>query len=136
MKSAKVLADEIQALQAKVQAIQAIATQEARELLDDEQSEIDTILGPEGKPGQIENLAKQRERAIKIEQAVSNTVRQHVDSQPLAGATFRVPATARYGKDKEDRKKKKMTSQFDQAKANLLRAKMAQFSKHLTSPVQ
>jgi len=39
----------------------------------------------------------------------------------------------RYGKDKDDRKKKKMTSQFDQAKANLLQAKMAQFSKHLTS---
>jgi HK97 family phage major capsid protein len=95
MKSAKALADEIQALQAKVQAIQAIATQETRELLEDEQAEIDTILGTEGKPGQIENLAKQRERAIKIEQAVSNTVRQHVDSQPLAGATFRVPATAR-----------------------------------------
>ena len=45
-------------------------------------------------------------------------------------------ATGRYGKDKDDRKKKKMTSQFDQAKANLMRAKMAQFSKHLTSPVE
>ena len=42
-------------------------------------------------------------------------------------------ATARYGKDKSDRKKKKMTSQFDQAAANLLQAKIAQFSKHLTS---
>jgi len=40
-------------------------------------------------------------------------------------------ATARYGKDKDDRKKKKMTSQFDQARANLLRSKMAQFSKGL-----
>lgn len=39
-------------------------------------------------------------------------------------------ATARYGKD-GDKKKKKMTSQFDQAKANLLRAKMAQFTKTL-----
>ena len=40
-------------------------------------------------------------------------------------------ATARYGKDKDDKKKKKMTSQFYQAKANLLRAKMAQFTKTL-----
>jgi len=40
-------------------------------------------------------------------------------------------ATARHHKDNSDRKKKKMTSQFDQAKANLLRAKMAQFSKGL-----
>jgi ATP-dependent protease ClpP protease subunit len=42
-------------------------------------------------------------------------------------------ATARYGKDKDDRKKKKMTSQFDQAKANLLRSKMAQFTRGLDS---
>jgi hypothetical protein len=41
-------------------------------------------------------------------------------------------ATARYGSS--DKKKKKVASQFDQAKANLMRAKMAQFSKHLTSP--
>jgi ATP-dependent Clp protease protease subunit len=40
-------------------------------------------------------------------------------------------ATARYGKDKDDRKKKKVASQFDQAKANLLQAKMAKFSKGL-----
>ena len=45
-------------------------------------------------------------------------------------------ATARYYKDNADRKKKKMTSQFDQAKANLLRAEMARFSKHLTSQAE
>jgi ATP-dependent Clp protease protease subunit len=45
-------------------------------------------------------------------------------------------ATARYGKGKDDQKKKKTTSQFDQAKVNLMRAKMAQFSKHLTSSGQ
>ena len=39
-------------------------------------------------------------------------------------------ATARYGKE-TDKKKKKMTSQFDQAKSNWLRAKMAQFTKGL-----
>ena len=42
-------------------------------------------------------------------------------------------ATARYGKDKDDKKKKKMTSQFDQAKSNLLRSKMAQFTRALDS---
>lgn len=41
-------------------------------------------------------------------------------------------ATARYGKE-TDRKKKKMTSQFDQAKSNLLRSKMAQFTRGLDS---
>ncbi len=90
MKSAKALGEEIQALQSKVQAIQAVATQEGRELLEDEQTEIDSILGTEGKAGQIENLSKQRERAIKIEQAVSNTVRQVVDNQPSAVGNFKI----------------------------------------------
>ena len=40
-------------------------------------------------------------------------------------------ATARYTKDNGERKKKKMTSQFDQAKSNLLRSKMAQFTRGL-----
>ena len=39
-------------------------------------------------------------------------------------------ATARYGKE-TDRKKKKMTSQFDQSKSNLLRSKMAEFTRGL-----
>ena len=42
-------------------------------------------------------------------------------------------ATARYGKDKDDRKKKKMTSQFDKAQSNLLRSRMAQFTRGLDS---
>ena len=42
-------------------------------------------------------------------------------------------ATARYGKDNGERKKKKMTSQFDQARLNLLRSKMAQFTRGLDS---
>ena len=45
-------------------------------------------------------------------------------------------ATARYESGKDDRKKKKMSSQFDQAKANLLQAKLAQFSKRLTSQAE
>ena len=42
-------------------------------------------------------------------------------------------ATARYGKDKDDKKKKKMASQFDRSKSNLLRSKMAQFTRGLDS---
>ena len=42
-------------------------------------------------------------------------------------------ATARYAKDNGERKKKKMTSQFDQAKSNLLRSRMAQFTRGLDS---
>jgi ATP-dependent Clp protease protease subunit len=40
-------------------------------------------------------------------------------------------ATARYTKDNGERKKKKMTSQFDKAKSNWLRSKMAQFTRGL-----
>lgn len=42
-------------------------------------------------------------------------------------------ATARYGSGKYDKKKKKMASHFDQAKANLLRSRMAQFTRGLDS---
>ena len=42
-------------------------------------------------------------------------------------------ATARYTKDNGERKKKKMSSQFDQAKSNLLRSRIAQFSRGLDS---
>ena len=42
-------------------------------------------------------------------------------------------ATARYTKDNGDRKKKKMTSQFDRLKSNLLRSKMAEFTRGLDS---
>ena len=42
-------------------------------------------------------------------------------------------ATARYTKDNGERKKKKMASQFDQAKSNLLRSRMAQFTRGLDS---
>ena len=94
MKTSKQLGDEIKALQDRVSAIQAVATQDNRELLPDEQAEIDSILGTDGKPGQIEALAKDRERMLRIESAVSNAVRDLPTSQP-AQANFRIPATAK-----------------------------------------
>lgn len=63
-----------------------------------------------------------------IEAMLSAETWFNVDEAIAAGL-----ATARYGKDKDDKKKKKMTSQFDQAKANLLRSKMAQFTRGLDS---
>lgn len=61
-----------------------------------------------------------------IEAMLSAETWFNVDEAIAAGI-----ATARYGKDKDDKKKKKMTSQFDQAKSNLLRSKMAQFTRGL-----
>jgi HK97 family phage major capsid protein len=97
MKTAKQIGEEIQALQAKVKAIQDVASQDNRDLLADEQAEIDAIVGTDGKAGQIENLSKDRERAIRIESAVSNTVRQVNDNQSGAGESkpFKIPARAR-----------------------------------------
>jgi len=99
MKSSKQLAGEIEALQKQVAAIQTIAQQDNRELTSDEQSEIDTIVGDGTNPGQIENLSKERERAIRVETLVSNSVRKIADA-PSSGdvSSFKIPATARSGR--------------------------------------
>ncbi len=98
MKSANQLQKEIEALQAKVGAIQAIAKEDNRELSTEEQTEIDSIVGDDKNPGQITALATQRERAIRIESAVSNSVRQvretQSDSEP-SSKPFKIPAQAK-----------------------------------------
>ena len=97
MKSSKQIGEEIAALQAQVNAIQAVATQDSRELTSEEQTEIDDIVGVGDKPGQIEALSKDRERAIRIESLVSNSVRQSVDSQSNnpENKSIKIPARAR-----------------------------------------
>lgn len=100
MKTSKQLQAEIEALQAKVSAIQAVATQDNRDLLADEQAEIDAIVGDDKSPGQIANLAKDRERAIRIESMVSNVARdvrqaQGQSDQETAPKPFKIPATAK-----------------------------------------
>lgn len=97
MKSSKQIGEEIAALQERVTSIQSIANQDQRELLEDEQAEIDAILGTPEKPGQIEALSKDRERLIRIESLVSNSVRQTVDSQPSnpENRSIKIPARAR-----------------------------------------
>jgi HK97 family phage major capsid protein len=99
MKSSKQLQSEIETLQAKVQAINTVAQGENRELLADEQAEIDAIVGDDKNPGQIANLAKERERALKIEALVSNAGRQVRDAQDEsvenASRSFKIPARAK-----------------------------------------
>ena len=97
MKSSKQLQAEIETLQAKVSAIQAVAQQDNRDLLADEQTEIDLIVGDDKNPGQISNLAKERERAIRIESAVSNSAKQVRETQGLQGSDIRVPSAHRRG---------------------------------------
>lgn len=96
MKSSKQLQGEIEALQAKVQAIQAVAQEDNRDLTTEEQSEIDAIVGDDKQAGQIANLAKDRERALRVEAMVSNTVKKIADN-PASGdvKSFKIPAKAR-----------------------------------------
>ena len=98
MKSATQLQKEIEALQAKVGAIQAIAKEDNRELSTEEQTEIDSIVGDDKNPGQITALATQRERAIRVESAVSNSVRKVRETQSDSEPTykpFKIPARAK-----------------------------------------
>lgn len=100
MKTSKQLQAEIETLQARVSAIQAVATQDNRDLLADEQAEIDSIVGDDKTPGQISNLAKDRERAIRIESMVSNAARdvrqtQGQDDQETTYRPFKIPAKAK-----------------------------------------
>lgn len=100
MKTSKQLQAEIEALQAKVSAIQAVATQDNRDLLADEQAEIDAIVGDDKSPGQIANLARDRERAIRIESMVSNVARdvrqtQSQVDQETTYKPFKIPARAK-----------------------------------------
>lgn len=102
MKTAKQLREEIAALNAKVAAIVAIATEEKRELSADESSEIDNIQGAGDKNGQIQALEGDLERAIKIEARVSAQLGGALNSQIQNGSfhgntdqVIRVPARAR-----------------------------------------
>jgi HK97 family phage major capsid protein len=102
MKSSKQLREEIAALNAKVAAIVAIATEEKRELSADESSEIDNIQGAGDKNGQIQALEGDLERAIKIEARVSAHLGGQLNSQIQNGSfggnsdqVIRVPARAR-----------------------------------------
>lgn len=98
MKTSKQLQAEIETLQAKVSAIQAVAQQDNRDLLADEQAEIDSIVGDDKNPGQIANLAKERERAIRVESMVSNAardVRQVETEQQATYKPFKIPAKAK-----------------------------------------
>lgn len=67
MKKANEIRAEIAELSAKVQAIVELASTESRELNEDEKQLIDDIQGIDDKPGQIANLQREHERAVRFE---------------------------------------------------------------------
>ena len=94
MKSVKELDKEIQGLQAKVEAILAVAKEDDRSLSEDEQKEIDGIVGSDSADGQIKALQAERQRTLRIDAAVSNRVSQIKDERDAPKAN-KIPAKAK-----------------------------------------
>jgi HK97 family phage major capsid protein len=93
MKSAKDLGLEIQGLQAKVDAIVAVAKEDNRELSTEEQAEVDGIVGTDSQDGKIKALQEQRQRQVRIEAMVSNRVADERKNDEKHVA--RIPARAK-----------------------------------------
>jgi HK97 family phage major capsid protein len=93
MKSSQELAKEIKALQARVEAIVAIAKEESRDLNADEQSEVDGIVGSGENAGRISALVEQKNRMDKIDAHCTAIVK--AEEAKETSITRRVPARAK-----------------------------------------
>jgi HK97 family phage major capsid protein len=93
MKSSQELAKEIKALQARVEAIVAIAKEESRDLNADEQSEVDGIVGSGENAGRISALVEQKNRMDKIDAHCTAIVK--AEEAKETSVTRRVPARAK-----------------------------------------
>jgi len=98
MRSSQEIAKQIQALQARVDAVLAVAREENRDLNDEEKTEVDSIVGTDSNPGQIAALRDEKSRAERIEAHVSNVVKG-IENQEAAQSANRikVPARAKVG---------------------------------------
>lgn len=75
MKNSGEINKEIQALQARVEAIMAIAKDESRDLSQEETTEIDSIVGTSDQPGKIASLNASKERQLRVEATASTIMR-------------------------------------------------------------
>lgn len=98
MRSSQEIAKQIQALQARVDAVLTVAREENRDLNDEEKTEVDSIVGTDSNPGQIAALREEKTRAERIEAHVSNVVKG-IENQEAAQSANRikVPARAKVG---------------------------------------
>lgn len=98
MRSSQEIAKQIQALQARVDAVLTVAREENRDLNDEEKAEVDSIVGTDSNPGQIAALREEKSRAERIEAHVSNVVKGIEDQQATQSASrIKVPARAKVG---------------------------------------
>jgi HK97 family phage major capsid protein len=102
MKTVANLKEAILALGDKVVAITQLATEEKRDLTTDEKTEIDAINGVEGKPGQIDNLQVELERAVKIESRLADIAAirggkkiKNIGNDGSPKPTIKIPARAK-----------------------------------------
>jgi HK97 family phage major capsid protein len=96
-RSSKEIADEIKALQAKVEGILAVAKEDGRDLNDEEKTEVDSIVGTDSQPGIIANLREDLSRKQRMEAHVSSVVKGIEDKQDSASNRIKVPARAKHG---------------------------------------
>jgi HK97 family phage major capsid protein len=96
MRSSSEIAKEILALQARVEAIVAMAKDESRDLTQDETTEVDAILGTDKESGKIAALRVEKDRSQRIENAAIDIVRKH-DEEESAPKRMKIPARAKAG---------------------------------------
>ena len=90
MKSPIELSKEIQALQAKVEALQTVAKEENRDFTSEESAEVDAIIDQ-----QIPKLSEDLRRAEKVQNIVNTKIGKIESPEAAPKAEFKIPATAR-----------------------------------------
>lgn len=95
MKTSAQLKAEIEAMQARVQAIVDLANDESRELTSEETTEVDRIQGAGSESGELGSLRAQYDRMLKVEAKVSASLERHLDNTDQKPRQIVVPAIAR-----------------------------------------
>lgn len=92
MKTSIEISKEIQSLQARAEAIVAVAKEETRDLNAEETQEIDSIVGTDAESGKIAALRKDHSRMLRIESAAVDIVKKQeaAEAQPV-----KIPARAK-----------------------------------------
>jgi HK97 family phage major capsid protein len=92
MRTSIEIGKEIQSLQARAEAIVAMAKEESRDLNAEETQEIDSIVGTDAESGKISALRKDHSRMLRIESAAVDIVKKQeaAEAQPV-----KVPARAK-----------------------------------------
>jgi len=95
MRTSIEISKEIQSLQARAEAIVAMAKEEARDLNAEETQEIDSIVGTDAESGKIAALRKDHSRMLRIESAAVDIVKKQEANEAAKDKTVKIPAQAK-----------------------------------------